>query len=141
MATDYGLVSVRFSFHIMVGGQIELNEAKGDELAKTMNSQHSGPKDGSLNNDGKTMDNEPNGRPVKGARQFRTSEISMYGVLPRTMDPGEQFLVYRATRVLLYDQFIEQWLERDKQGGQPVVEYSRFQDEGSWKSAKSKEKQ
>ena len=98
-------------------------------------------------------------------------------VLPRMMDPGEQLSVARVTRVLLYDQFIEQWLERGKrrlgekelsdtakaaldslsdegftingidflkklsvaiykeQGGQPIVDYSRFQDERSWKSA------
>jgi len=98
-------------------------------------------------------------------------------VLPRMMDPGEQLSVTRVTRVLLYDQFIEQWLERGKrrlgekelsatarvsfdslsdegftvngidflkrlsvaiykeQGGQPIVDYSRFQDEGSWKTA------
>ncbi|KAK3805370.1 MAG: hypothetical protein J3Q66DRAFT_423168 [Benniella sp.] len=98
-------------------------------------------------------------------------------VLPRMMDPGEQPSVSRVTRVVLYDQFIEQWLERGKrrlgekelsataraafdslsdegftingidflkklsvaiykeQDGQPVVEYSRFQDEGSWKTA------
>jgi len=98
-------------------------------------------------------------------------------VLPRMVDPGEQFSVSRITRVSLYDQFIEQWLERDKrrlgekelsatsrasfgslsdegftvngidffkklsvaiykeQDSQPVVEYSRFKDEGSWKTA------
>jgi len=98
-------------------------------------------------------------------------------VLPRMMDPGERFSVSRVTRVLLYDQFIEQWLERGKrrlgekelsataraafdsssdegftvngidvlkklsvaiykeQGGQPIVDYSRFQGERSWKSA------
>ena len=98
-------------------------------------------------------------------------------VLPRMMDPGEDLSVPRITRVVLYDQFIEQWLERGKrrlgekelspnaraafdslsdegftingidflkklsvaiykeQNGQPIVEYSRFRDEGSWKSA------
>ncbi|KAK3816668.1 MAG: WD40-repeat-containing domain protein [Benniella sp.] len=98
-------------------------------------------------------------------------------VLPRMMDPGQHLSTTRVTRVLLYDQFIEQWLERGKrrlsekelnssaraafeslsdegftingmdflkklsvaiykeQDGQPIVEYSRFQDEGSWKSA------
>jgi len=98
-------------------------------------------------------------------------------VLPRMTDPGEHLSITRITRVVLYDQFIEQWLERGKrriaekelspnasaafdslsdegftingidflkrlsvtiykeQDGQPVVEYSRFQDEGSWKSA------
>jgi len=97
-------------------------------------------------------------------------------VLPRMMDPGEHLSITRITRVLLYDQFIEQWLERGKkrlsekelspnarsafeslsdegftvngmdflkrlsvaiyreQDGQPIVEYSRFKDEGSWKS-------
>ena len=97
-------------------------------------------------------------------------------VLPRMVDPGEQQLqAARVTRVALYDQFVEQWLERGKQrlgekdltpqaraifeslsdegftqngidyikklavaiykkqGGHPVVEYSRFKDEGSWK--------
>ncbi|KAK3821479.1 MAG: hypothetical protein J3Q66DRAFT_386314 [Benniella sp.] len=98
-------------------------------------------------------------------------------VLPRMMDPGQDMSGTRVTRVLLYDQFIEQWLERGKrrlgekdlslsaraafdslseegftvngidflkklsaaiykeQDGQPIVEYSRFRDEGSWKSA------
>ena len=98
-------------------------------------------------------------------------------VLPRMMDPGEQLSIARFTKVLLYDQFIEQWLERGKrrlgekelnplaraafeslsdegfavngidflkklsvgiykeQDGHPVIEYSRFQDEGSWKTA------
>jgi len=98
-------------------------------------------------------------------------------VLPRMTDPGEHLSITRMTRVVLYDQFIEQWLERGKrrlaeeelspsasaafdslsdegfttngidflkklsvaiykeQDGQPIVEYSRFQDEGSWKSA------
>ncbi|KAK3818644.1 MAG: WD40-repeat-containing domain protein [Benniella sp.] len=97
-------------------------------------------------------------------------------VLPRMMDPG-RLSTTRITRVVIYDQFIEQWLERGKrrlgekdlspnarsafeslseegftingidflkklsvaiykeQDGQPVVEYSRFQDEGSWKAA------
>jgi len=98
-------------------------------------------------------------------------------VLPRMMDPGQHLSVSRITRVLVYDQFIEQWLERGKrrlgekelsfsaraafeslseegftingidflkrlsvaiykeQDGQPIVEYSRFRDEGSWKAA------
>ncbi|KAG0233266.1 hypothetical protein BGX31_004884 [Mortierella sp. GBA43] len=97
-------------------------------------------------------------------------------VLPRMVDPGQRISATQVTRVTLYDQFIEQWLERGKrrlgekelspqaksafesltdegftlngidflkklsvaiykeQGGQPVVEYSRFKDEGSWKS-------
>ena len=98
-------------------------------------------------------------------------------VLPRMMDPGEHISAAHITKVALYDQFIEQWLERGKkrvgerplsfqersafdslsdegftmngidylkklsvaiykeQGGQPVVEYSRFNDEGTWKAA------
>ncbi|KAG0006803.1 hypothetical protein BGZ65_003452 [Modicella reniformis] len=96
-------------------------------------------------------------------------------VLPRMVDPGQHLSTAKITRVALYDQFVEQWLERNKkrlgekdlspqakaafegltdegfaqngidflkrlavdiykhQGGQPVVEYSRFKDEGSWK--------
>ncbi|KAF9353614.1 hypothetical protein BGX34_011467 [Mortierella sp. NVP85] len=98
-------------------------------------------------------------------------------VLPRMIDPGQHLTVTHVTRVTLYDQFVEQWLERGKrrlgekdmspgaktafeslsdegftlngidylkklsvaiykeQGGQPVVEYSRIKDEGSWKTA------
>jgi len=98
-------------------------------------------------------------------------------VLPRMMDPGQQVSAARITKVALYDQFVEQWLERGKkrvgeknlsfqarsafdslcdegftmngidylkklcvaiykeQGGQPVVEYSRLNDEGTWKAA------
>jgi len=98
-------------------------------------------------------------------------------VLPRMMDPGQQVSAARVTKVALYDQFVEQWLERGKkrigeknmsfqarsafdslcdegfttngidylkklsvaiykeQGGQPVVEYSRLNDEGTWKVA------
>jgi len=101
----------------------------------------------------------------------------MLQVMPRMMDPGQYLSATRITRVDLYDQFIEQWLERGKrrlgekelspnaraafdslsdegftingidflkklsvaiykeQDGQPVVEYSRFKDEGSWKSS------
>ncbi|KAG0240229.1 hypothetical protein BGX31_002162 [Mortierella sp. GBA43] len=97
-------------------------------------------------------------------------------VLPRMVDPGEHLTTARITRVALYDQFVEQWLERGKkrlgekpltdqeraaleslsdeglvkngihflkslaleiymnQGGYPVVEYSRFNDENSWKA-------
>ncbi|KAF9361467.1 hypothetical protein BGX34_007128, partial [Mortierella sp. NVP85] len=89
---------------------------------------------------------------------------------------GQHFSASRITRVALYDQFVEIWLERGKkqlsekelssqakaafeslsdegftqngidflkklsvaiykeQGGQPVVQYSRYKDEGSWKS-------
>jgi len=96
-------------------------------------------------------------------------------VLPRMVDSEQHLSGTRITRVALYDQFVEQWLERGKkrlgekdlspqaraafeslsdegftqngihflkslamaiykkQGGQPVVEYSRFKDEGSWK--------
>ncbi|KAF9983856.1 hypothetical protein BGZ65_001352, partial [Modicella reniformis] len=35
-------------------------------------------------------------------------------VLPRMMDPGQQLSATRVTRVALYDQFVEQWLERGK---------------------------
>ncbi|KAK3807859.1 MAG: hypothetical protein J3Q66DRAFT_444916 [Benniella sp.] len=98
-------------------------------------------------------------------------------VLPRMVDPREHLSATQVTRVALYDQFIEHWLERGKkrlgekelspqakaayeslvdegftqngvdflkklavaiykeQGGQPIVKYSRFKDEGSWKSA------
>ncbi|KAK3807580.1 MAG: hypothetical protein J3Q66DRAFT_444697 [Benniella sp.] len=97
-------------------------------------------------------------------------------VLPRMVDPGEHPSATQVTRVALYDQFIEHWLERGKkrlsekelspqakaafeslvdegftrngihflkrlavaiykeQGGQPIVSYSRFKDEGSWKA-------
>jgi len=99
-------------------------------------------------------------------------------VLPRMMDPEHDLSATRAThitRVALYDQFIDHWLERGKkrlgekilapqakavfenlsdegftlngidflkrlsmaiyknQGGQPIVRYSRYKDEGSWK--------
>ena len=97
-------------------------------------------------------------------------------VLPRMIDPGEHLSVTHVTRVALYDQFIEHWLERGKkrlsekemspqskaafeslidegftqngidflkklavaiykeQGGQPIVKYSRFKDEKTWKA-------
>ncbi|KAF9951529.1 hypothetical protein BGZ72_006990 [Mortierella alpina] len=98
-------------------------------------------------------------------------------VLPRLVDPDKKNFAAttNVTRVALYDQFVEQWLERgkkrlvekdmgelerkayeglssegfarngiaflkklatavyDKQGGNPVVQYSRVEDEGSWK--------
>ncbi|KAG0347888.1 hypothetical protein BGZ54_004768, partial [Gamsiella multidivaricata] len=97
-------------------------------------------------------------------------------VLPRMVDPGQDLSAIRVTRVALYDQFVEQWLERGKkrlvkkkdlsyqekkvfenlsddgfaqngvtflkalatamykeQGGNPVVEYSPFRDQGAWK--------
>ncbi|KAF9349625.1 hypothetical protein BGX34_001685 [Mortierella sp. NVP85] len=98
-------------------------------------------------------------------------------VLPRMVDPGEHLSVAHITRVALYDQFVEHWLERGKkrlsekelspqakaafesltdegftqngidflkklsvaiyemQDGHPIVNYSRFKDEGSWKTA------
>jgi len=98
-------------------------------------------------------------------------------VLPRMVDPGQQISESFVTRVALYDQFVEQWLERGKkrleerklsdqaraafdslsdegftrngidylkrlcvaiykeQNGHPVIEYSRFKDEGSWKAS------
>jgi len=97
-------------------------------------------------------------------------------VLPRMVDPGERLSATQVTRVALYDQFIEHWLERGKkrlsekelssqakaayeslvdegftqngidflkklavaiykeQEGQPIVKYSRFKDEGTWKA-------
>ncbi|KAK3816588.1 MAG: WD40-repeat-containing domain protein [Benniella sp.] len=97
-------------------------------------------------------------------------------VLPRMVDPGQDFSTTHITRTALYDQFIEHWLERGKkrlgeknlspqarsafeslidegftrngiaylkklctaiykeQGGQPVVTYSRYKDESSWKA-------
>ncbi len=98
-------------------------------------------------------------------------------VLPRMVDAGQTFSTVRVTRVALYDQFVEQWLERGKkrlgekkltelekkafesladegftqnginflkklsaaiyeeQGGNPVVEYSHFKDQNTWKEA------
>ncbi|KAK3828430.1 MAG: hypothetical protein J3Q66DRAFT_434963 [Benniella sp.] len=97
-------------------------------------------------------------------------------VLPRMMDQGQDLSTTHITRVELYDQFIEHWLERGKkrlgeknlssqamvafenltgegftqngihflkqlcaaiyknQGGQPIVGYSRYKDEKSWKT-------
>ena len=96
--------------------------------------------------------------------------------LPRMMDPGQALSTTHITRVELYDQFIEHWLERGKkrlgeknlssqakvafenltgegfaqngihflkqlcaatyknQGGQPIVGYSRYKDEETWKT-------
>ncbi|KAF9990682.1 hypothetical protein BGZ75_000500 [Mortierella antarctica] len=97
-------------------------------------------------------------------------------VLPRLVEPEQKNLADApVTRVALYDEFVEQWLERgkkrpvgkdmspqekkafeglsdegfalhgisflkrlaadvyDKQGGNPVIEYSRIEVEGSWK--------
>jgi len=97
-------------------------------------------------------------------------------VLPRMVDPGQDLSGTRITRMALYDQFIEHWMERGKkrlgekrlspqaraafeslsdegftrngidylkrlsmaiykeQGGQPIVTYSRYKDEKSWKA-------
>ncbi|KAG0049189.1 hypothetical protein BGZ83_005992 [Gryganskiella cystojenkinii] len=98
------------------------------------------------------------------------------GVLPRMVDLAQKpFSVAMVTRVTLYDQFVQQWLDRgkkrlldkdltgqekkafenlsvegftrnglaflkrlatdvfEKQGGHPVIEYSRMEDETSWK--------
>ncbi|KAK3810920.1 MAG: WD40-repeat-containing domain protein [Benniella sp.] len=97
-------------------------------------------------------------------------------VLPRMVDPGQDLSGTRITRMALYDQFIEHWMERGKkrlgerklsaqaraafeslsdegftrngidylkrlsvaiykeQGGQPIVTYSRYRDEKSWKA-------
>jgi len=97
-------------------------------------------------------------------------------VLPRMVDPGQDLRTTRITRVALYDQFVEHWLDRGKkrlgeknlspqaraafeslsdegftqsgmdflkklcvaiykeQGGQPIVRYSRYKDEDSWKA-------
>jgi len=97
-------------------------------------------------------------------------------VLPQMVNPYQDLKTTRITRVALYDQFIEHWLERGKkrlaeknlglyeraaygslseegftqsvkaflkklcvaiyreQGGQSVVQYSRYRDEGTWKA-------
>ncbi|KAK3811110.1 MAG: hypothetical protein J3Q66DRAFT_443360 [Benniella sp.] len=97
-------------------------------------------------------------------------------VLPRMVDPGQDLSTTRITRMALYDQFIEHWMERGKkrlgerklspqasaafeslsdegftrngidylkrlsvaiykeQGGQPIVTYSRYKDDKSWKA-------
>ncbi|KAF9356607.1 hypothetical protein BGX26_004997 [Mortierella sp. AD094] len=96
-------------------------------------------------------------------------------VLPRVIDPDKILSSTKFTRVTLYDEFVAQWLERnkkrlsesdlsrqekkafeslsdegftlngmtylkdlsaaiyEKQGGNPVVEYSKTRDEGTWK--------
>ncbi|KAK3828974.1 MAG: hypothetical protein J3Q66DRAFT_435407 [Benniella sp.] len=96
-------------------------------------------------------------------------------VLPRMVDPGRDLSATHITRMALYDQFIEHWLERGKkrlgekslspqsrsafeslidegftrngidylkklsvaiyreQDGQPIVAYSRYKDENTWK--------
>jgi WD40 repeat protein len=96
-------------------------------------------------------------------------------VLPRMVNPPQDLSATDITRMALYDQFIEHWLERGKkrigeknlspqarsafeslsdegftrngidylkklsvaiykeQGGQPIVTYSRYKDENSWK--------
>ncbi|KAK3810916.1 MAG: hypothetical protein J3Q66DRAFT_414111 [Benniella sp.] len=97
-------------------------------------------------------------------------------VLPRMVDPGQNLSTTHVTRMALYDQFIEHWMERGKkrlgeknlspqarpafeslsdegftrngidylkrlsvaiykeQSGQPIVTYSRYKDEKSWKA-------
>ncbi|KAG0218027.1 hypothetical protein BGX31_011710, partial [Mortierella sp. GBA43] len=97
-------------------------------------------------------------------------------VLPRIVDPEQNLSDTKITRVALYDQFIEHWLERGKkrlgekklrsqarsaleslneegfvqsginylkrlskeiyrnQDGQPIVQYSRYKDEDTWKA-------
>jgi len=107
-------------------------------------------------------------------------------VLPRMVDPGHDLSGTHITRMALYDQFIEHWLERGKkrlgeknlspqarsafenlidegftrngvdylkrlsiaiyreQDGQPIVTYSRYKDENTWKGeffSRDKEKQ
>ncbi|KAF9966908.1 hypothetical protein BGZ70_000817 [Mortierella alpina] len=96
-------------------------------------------------------------------------------VLPRIAEPGQTLASNKITRVLLYDEFVAHWLERNKkrlsvqvlsdserkafknlsedgftqqglgylkdlsaaiyreQGGNPVVEYSKARDTGTWK--------
>ncbi|KAG0003477.1 hypothetical protein BGZ79_000811 [Entomortierella chlamydospora] len=96
-------------------------------------------------------------------------------VLPRITDPNQKLAANKITRVLLYDEFVAQWLERNKkrfatqdltdqekkaleslsddgftqqgfgflknlsaaiyseQQGNPIVEYTRVQDSGTWK--------
>ncbi|KAG0011501.1 hypothetical protein BGZ80_000635 [Entomortierella chlamydospora] len=77
-------------------------------------------------------------------------------VLSRLVDPGYNLEASRVTRVTLYYEFMALWLERGKrhegfvqhgiafmkdlaaavyenQGGNPVVEYSHFKDQGTWK--------
>ncbi|KAG0049620.1 hypothetical protein BGZ83_005545 [Gryganskiella cystojenkinii] len=97
-------------------------------------------------------------------------------VLPRITDPNQKLAANRITRVLLYDEFVAQWMERnkkrlavqglseqerkafeslsddgftqqgliflknlsaaiyDKQDGNPVVQYSKARDAGTWKA-------
>jgi hypothetical protein len=98
-------------------------------------------------------------------------------VMPRMVDSGQDLSTTHITRMALYDQFIEHWLERGKkrlgeknmtsqaraafeglidegftrngidylkklsaaiyreQGGQPIVSYSRYKDENTWKAS------
>ncbi|KAF9366593.1 hypothetical protein BGX34_000613 [Mortierella sp. NVP85] len=98
-------------------------------------------------------------------------------VMPRMVDSGQDLSATHITRMALYDQFIEHWLERGKkrlgeknltsqaraafeglidegftrngidylkklsiaiyreQGGQPIVSYSRYKDENTWKAS------
>ena len=117
---------------------------------------------------------------IPGLKELVTNPFLMalsLEVLPRMMDPGKHPSATKVTRVALYDQFIEHWLERGKkrlsekelspqakaafenlidegftrngvdflkklaaaiykeQDGQPIIRYSRFQEEGrSWKT-------
>ncbi|KAG0040435.1 hypothetical protein BGZ83_002533, partial [Gryganskiella cystojenkinii] len=58
-------------------------------------------------------------------------------VLPRMVDPRQDLSVVRVTRVALYDQFMEQWLERGKKrlgekelGLRARADFERLNDEG-----------
>jgi WD40 repeat protein len=115
---------------------------------------------------------------IPGLKDLVTNPLLMslsLDVLPRLVDLEESLESIRVTRGVLYDHFVEQWLERSKarfvkkdmslimreafkklnaegfvlngigylksfavaiykeQGGHPVVEYSHFLDQGSWK--------
>ncbi|KAG0286151.1 hypothetical protein BGZ98_005200, partial [Dissophora globulifera] len=58
-------------------------------------------------------------------------------VLPRIVNPGQDFTSVRVTRVALYDQFVEQWLERGKRrladkdlNSQEKKDFERLADDG-----------
>jgi len=58
-------------------------------------------------------------------------------VLPRMVDPGKNLSTTRVTRVILYDHFVEQWLEREKKRllekdltGQAKAAFDRLSAEG-----------
>ncbi|KAG0316229.1 hypothetical protein BGZ99_007002 [Dissophora globulifera] len=58
-------------------------------------------------------------------------------VLPRMVDPGQDLTSVRVTRVALYDQFVEQWLERGKRrlgdrdlSPQARMDFERLADDG-----------